>query len=364
MRFTCYTDDIRDALKFVVKCADPKSNTPILSTVKIFADNGHVTFETTDFATAAQVVLPAKVEHSGDVCVNAKLFADIVLKAAENTITFSTEANQLQLRSGASKFELHTFDADEFPTMTFDSDNAVCVRAAVLKTLIRRTVFAVAKDNIRPVFQGVNITCDANSFNAAATNAQRIAIGKIPVHADEGSFNVVVPAAALKTLADILPTDIEEIVRITSTNRTMTFALDNVKLKTRLIDGEFPECNKVFEIVPTLEVVFNPIELRLALNRVNIIGKDSEWNCAVFHFNNGLVEIRTTSDALGTASETLDVGSFDGSLTIAFNINYLLDFLSALNVDHVRFKLADKTDPAIVAEDDSDFLYVITPVRI
>ncbi len=158
---------------------------------------------------AAQINLPANIEETGSICVNAKLFAEIVNKAAEDVITFATVDNQLEMRSGASKFKLLTFEASEFPTTNFDTDFNVKVRAAMLKKLIRRTVFAVTRENDRPIFKGVNFIFDEDELTVVATNAQRIAIDKM--HAETfgyDAFSAVVPAEALKTLADALSDDI------------------------------------------------------------------------------------------------------------------------------------------------------------
>ena len=365
MRFICYVSDLKDAAKLVAKCADAKPQTPILAAVKISAENDQITFDATNFKVTAQINLPANIEETGSICVNAKLFAEIVNKAAEDVIRLETVDNKLKIESGASKFELLTYSSDEFPTTNFDTDFNVKVRAAILKKLIRRTVFAVTRDNDRPIFKGVNFIFGDDELTAVATNAQRIAIDKM--HAETfgyDAFSAVVPADALKTLADALSDDIEDLVTVTGTFGSLTFSFDNVKFKARLIEGEFPDWNKALEIEPSLEVVFGTKELRYVLNRVNIISRDAEYNCVVFDFADGYVKIGANSDTLGGVTEVIQASPFDGELKIAFNTNFLIDLLGAVDTDHLRFKLAGKVDPAVIVDDDSDFVYVVTPVRI
>lgn len=364
MRFICYVSDLKDAAKLVAKCADAKPQTPILAAVKITAENDRITFDATNFKVTAQIDLPAHIEETGSACVNAKLFAEIVNKAAEDTITFTTVDNQLELQSGASKFKLLTFEASEFPSTNFDTDFAVKVRAKMLKQLIRRTVFAVTRENDRPIFKGVNFIFDNDELTAVATNAQRIAIDKMHANTTNEGLTAVVPADALKTLADALSDDIEDIVTVTGAVGSLTFNFGNVKFKARLIEGEFPDWNKALEIDPSLEVVFGTKELRYVLNRVNIISRDAEYNCVVFDFAGGYVKIGANSDTLGGVTEVIQASPFDGELKIAFNTNFLIDLLGAVDTDHLRFKLAGKVDPAVIVDDDSDFVYVVTPVRI
>ena len=363
MKFICYVNDLKDAAKLVTKCSDPKPNTPILAAVKITANDG-VTFDATNFTVTTQIHVPANVEVTGSVCVNAQLFANIINKVADETITFYTTENQLLIQSGASNFKLLTFNAEEFPTTTFDDSDVTQVRAFLLKKLIRQTIFAASKDNDRPIFKGVNFVAENTKLTAVATNAARLAIDDVPLHACLKDFNAIVPNDSLKILADILPTTVDELVTISTDNRTITFAIDDIKFKTRLIEGEFPSWGKALEVESNFDVTINPKEILRAINRVNIIGRDSEYNAIVFNFCNGLLDISAQSDRLGSAKEYLEVGNFDGELTIAFAANYLTDMLAAVENSKLRVKLAGKVDPATFVDDDSHFVYVVTPVRI
>jgi len=192
MRFICYVSDLKDAAKLVAKCADAKPQTPILAAVKISAENDRITFDATNFKVTAQINLPANIEETGSICVNAKLFAEIVNKAAEDIIRLETVDNKLKIEAGASKFELLTYSSDEFPTTNFDTDFNVKVRAAMLKKLIRRTVFAVTRENDRPIFKGVNFIFDDDELTAVATNAQRITIDKTHAKTFGDAFSAVV----------------------------------------------------------------------------------------------------------------------------------------------------------------------------
>ena len=136
MKFTCYTQDIRDALKFAVKCAATKKpDIQILIAARLTADDGKLTIATTDFNLGALVALPVNIAENGSCAVNAKFLLDVVSKFDNDTVTFDDASGRLNVQSGATSFNISVFDADDFPTPKFGKARSPSTKALTARFL-------------------------------------------------------------------------------------------------------------------------------------------------------------------------------------------------------------------------------------
>lgn len=376
MKFACYTKDLLDDLKNVAKCADPKPQTPILSAVKITADDERkrLVLEATNFRVAAQVFIPANIEAGGAVCVNARYLLEVVSKLTEEVVTFTLEGNALNVDCAGSHFQLLTFDAQEFPTPKFAEEPVLNVRAAVLKDMIGKTIFAVNKDDYRPVFKGVNFVAKRTDggyvFQAYATNTHRIAcyLGRgIPIHdSNVDGFNVIIPPDFLSMINSAVDGNADNFIRIIPEAQKVTFKFDNVRYGTRIIEGEFPPLGRILDDpTRTGTAIFNTAELKAALEQAKLVAKNAEYNQVILQLSEDRIEITADSPDCGNFSKSVDA-KCDADLKIGFNIDYLLEYLSTAHCSKIRMKYAGQFDPIEMADPDNsdEYIYVATPVRM
>ena len=362
MKFSFYKSDLLDALKLVTKAVAVKPQTPILSGIYLKADNSTLELQANNFSVGTIVRIPVNVEAAGVTCVGGKRFAEIIAKLPDDTATVELADNKLKISSGAAKFELMTFDADDFPQVKKTEGTELTIRAAKLKEIVSRVASAVAKDDIRPIFTGVFFDLKDGTIKAVATNTHRINYFETAVEY-AGEMNMLIPGTALRDLAAAMPND-ETFVKITTDNKSVTFQVNNIMMTVRQVAGMFPPYEKVLKVEENFSLKVNRDELKSAINRVAVVAKEGEYNSVKLTIEEGLMTISAQTEST-SAEESLEIVG-GGELAIGFNYQYMLDMLGSIDSKELRLGFGeDQYKPSKWQGDgEENFIGVITPVRM
>lgn len=371
MKFTVYKIDLIDAMKCVVKSAAVKPQTPILASVLLEATKSKLTMSTTNFKTAMQMYVPVSTEVEGRAAVDAKFFLSAIGKLPEDTCTLETSGNTLTVRSGSTKFDLLTFDADNFPRIDLHDGHKLETSAQIFKSCFTNTLFAAAKDTERPLFQAVSCNFKRRDdgegeLTTVATNTHRIAVNResnfMPTACEFSNVNV--PAEAMKIfLSTIDPKDNGQVF-VDFDGRKMFIRHNNVYFTTRLTEGEFPNTDRLINAEKNLRVEFNVAELKDKLSCAAVVANNTEYRTVTFSFGDGSVDIMANSPDVGTVADRIELPNFHGDLTVSFNVNYLTDFLAAVNAQTIVAEFDGALEAARFTEKNNpDFIYIVTPVR-
>ena len=365
MKFSCYKSDLTEALQFVIRAVAVKPMTPILSGIYLKAEGSMLELQANNFSTGIITRIPVNTESPGQTVVSGKRFQEFVRNMPDDTITFSDEkdAEFLEIESGGANVELLTMNPGEFPKVkTPDTDNSFKIRTTVLRNLIQKTVFAVAKDETRPVFTGCAFQLEGDKISLVATNTHRLALAveKLPEY--YGDSNFVVPADTLRGLMlRIDPKDVENYVTLSYSTRFLTFTFDNVFVNARLIEGQFPPYDRVIPSSSTTNVTVDSNAFKNAVELVSLMSRETEYNTVKFVFGNGGIEISSNSPEVGGATTNVEA---EVSGEDSFNVNYILDVLKVIDSPKVDIALNDRYSPAAFTEPGNDnYIYVATPVR-
>lgn len=361
MRVSFYKADLLDALKLVSRSVATKSMTPVLSGIYLNAASTRLELQSFDNTTNTIARIPANVEVEGRTVVGGKQFAAIMARQPDDTVTLETVDNQLAITSGASKFELMTYAAEDFPTAKRIEGQRISIKASLLKELIAKTAYAVAdKNESREIFKGIYLEIGGGQIKATATNTHRIAHFKVPFDV-EGNVSAIVPAETLKNLRVVLPDDETE-VRLTFGARQVAIQFGDYYLSTRLMEGTYPPYEKVIPADSEFTAEVNRREFKSTLDRIGLIASGNEYNTVVLTFAENELEV-SAHDEKSSGREPLEiVGGSD--LAIAFNQSYLMDYLNSTTAETLQFKLKGKYEPILCQETGNDnYLYVVTPVR-
>lgn len=367
MKFSCYKNDLTEALQFVIRAVAVKPMTPVLAGIYLRAEGSMLELQANNFSTGIITRIPVNTEVSGETVVSGKRFQEFVRNMPDETISFSDEAgNSLVIESGGASVELLTMDAGDFPKVkTPETDNSFRVRTTTLRDLIRKTVFAVSKDESRPVFTGCSFEVEGDKISLVATNTHRLALAveRLPESCDACSF--VVPADTLRGLMlRIDPKDVENYVTINYSTRYLTFTFDNVFVTSRLIEGKFPPYDRVIPASSTTRVTVDTIEFKDAVEFVSLMSRETEYNTIKFIFADGGVEISSNSPEVGGAVKNVEAQIDGEELEISFNVNYIVDVMRIIDTKQVNIALNDRYSPAAFTEPgNDDYVYVATPVR-
>lgn len=368
MKFSCYKSDLAEALQFVIRAVAVKPMTPILAGIYLKAEGSSLELQANNFSTGIITKIPVNTEVAGETVVSGKRFQEFVKNMPDDTITFSDEdgGNFLTIESGGANVELLTMSAGDFPKVkTPETDNSFKIRTTALRNLIRRTVFAVSKDDSRPIFTGCCFEIKGDKISLVGTNTHRLALAKEQLSDTYEECSFVVPADTLRGLMiKIDPKQTENYVTINYSTRYLTFTFDNVFVTSRLLEGQFPPYDRVIPSSSTTHVKVDCAEFKHAVEFVALMSKETEYNTVKFAFNNDGIEISSNSPEVGGAVKNVEA-EFEGEeLDISFNVDYIDDVLKIIEAEKINIALNDKFSPAAFTEPDNEnYIYIATPVR-
>lgn len=368
MKFSCYKNDLTEALQFVIRAVAVKPMTPVLAGIYLKAEGSMLELQANNFSTGIITRIPVNAEISGEAVVSGKRFQEFVRNMPDDTITFSDESNSntLTIESGGATIDLLTMPAGDFPKVkTPETNSSFKIRTTALRDLIRKTVFAVAKDETRPVFTGCAFELRGNKISLVATNTHRLALATEILNESYNDCNFVVPADTLRGLMlRIDPRDVENYITMNYSTRYLTFTFDNVFVNSRLIEGQFPPYDRVIPQSSTTRVNVDVSEFKEAVDLIALMSRETEYNTVKFVFSNGNVEISSNSPEVGGAVKNVEAQIDGDDLEISFNVDYIADILRVADSSRINIALNDKYSPAAFTEpDNDDYVYVATPVR-
>lgn len=370
MKFTCYKNDLIEALQIVIRSVAVKPMNPILAGVYLNAGENALELQANNFSSAISVKIPVNTEVGGEVVVVGKKFFDFIRNVQSDTITFSGEeaSNVFSFNAEGAKAEFLTMPVMDFPRLKEpETDKSFRIRAVALKELIRKTVFATAKNDERPVFRGCLLEIVGSSITMVATDTYRISICNDIVrdNYDDGSF--IVPGEILRGIMQYIdPNDIENYINVKYSSRQVTFRFNNVYLTVRQIEGEFPPYRHFVEdtdICTTVEV--NKVELRSAIEFVAPMAKETENNAVILDIRSDIVNISADSPESGTANQSIEAVVLGDYMPLAFNVEYFIDALRVMDSQRLTLKVKDSNRAIAIREvGRENFVYLVTPVRI
>lgn len=373
MKITCSKDRLNHAVQTVQKAVAAKATLPILSGIYLSAENNKLELQATDYELGICCTIDAQVDIPGKIVISGRYFQELVKRLPGDTVEIasSTEDRTIKIMAGTSQFNLLSLPADEFPVLKslFDKQNGtstLTIKDNVLRDLIKRTVFACATEESRPIFTGALLELTENDVRMVATNTHRLALKKSITEQTTSNSNlkIIVPSKVLNELARLLNSELPVDVNICWEKNKVAFRFENVYLESRLIEGQYPDYNRVIPPEFGTTATINTALFIDAVERVSLMAKDGEYNVIKFQFNASEVIITSNNPDIGKAYETIPVSTEGTDITIAFNAKYVTDILKNIGSPELLFSLNTPLSPASIRPvNDENYTYIITPVR-
>jgi DNA polymerase-3 subunit beta len=371
MKLTIERADLLKSLGHVQSVVERRNTIPILSNVKIEAGDGAVKLNATDMDLDIVETTPAQVSTPGTTTVPAHTLYDIVRKLPDGAQVDldAGGGGELTLSAGRSRFTLQSLPTDEFPVLSGgELPHAFTVTAAELRDLIDRSRFAISTEETRYYLNGIYLHKAERDgtpvLRAVATDGHRLASVEAPLPAGaENIPGVIVPRKAVAELRKLIDESGDE-VGVSMSDTKIRFAFDNAVLTSKLIDGTFPDYERVIPAGNDKVMEVGCKGFADAVDRVSAIS--SEKSRAVkLSLTNGLLVLSASSPEHGSATEEVEVDYQGDEIEIGFNSAYLLDITRQIEGDTARFTMADSASPTIMQEvDDASALYVLMPMRV
>jgi DNA polymerase III subunit beta len=372
MRATIERSNLLKMLNHVHRVVERRNTIPILSNVLVRAEGGELQMKATDLDLEVFESAPAAVEQGGATTVPAHMLYDIVRKlpdGSEVMLSLDSEAGSLRVNAGRSRFSLQTLPDTDFPDIaTGEFSHRFKIAAGDLGSLIEHTQFAISTEETRYYLNGIFLHAveeDGKAMlRAVATDGHRLARAQIPApKGSKGMPGVIVPRKAVSEIQKLVEepdTDVD--IELSETKIHIT--VGPVILTSKLIDGTFPDYNRVIPTANDKELAMDRAAFASAVDRVSTISSDRGRAVKMQLGDNQLVLTVNNPDS-GTATEELAVGYTADALEIGFNSRYLLDITSQLSGDETVFMLADPGSPTLIRDSvESGTIYVLMPMRV
>ncbi len=371
MKITIERAALLRALNHVQSVVERRNTIPILSNVLIKADDGVLSMATTDMDLEINESVAANVEKSGATTAPAHTLHDIVRKfpdGADVSLELNAEGTQMTVMAGRSRFKLSCLPTEDFPEIgTGEFQTELKIPAGELRALIDRTKFAMSTEETRYYLNGIYFhEADKDGvklLRAVATDGHRLARFEMPLpDGADGMPGIIIPRKAIGELRKLVD-EAADTIQINLSETKMRFTFDHIVLTTKLIDGTFPDYQRVIPEGNDKIVEVDPRVFTRAIDRVSTIsdGKSRAVKVALKGKN---MTISASSPEAGSATEELEV-SGDTDIEIGFNAKYLLDITSQIEGEGCRLTLADAASPTIIQDNsDPSALYVLMPLRV
>ncbi|GFZ79083.1 DNA polymerase III subunit beta [Compostibacillus humi] len=375
MKFTIQRDLLISSLQNVMKAISPRTVIPILTGIKVEASHNGITLTGSNSDISIESFIPAEeeekvnVEHieEGSIVLHAKYFPEIIRKLPEDIVSIEVDSSlKTVIRSGKAEFNLNGQDAEEYPLLPkIQTDDTFEMPVNVLKNMIKQTVFAVSTMETRPILTGVNMRLANNRLHFVATDSHRLASREVEIQDAAVQFeNVVVPGKSLHELNKIL-SDTDELIQISVTNNQILFRTKNINFLSRLLDGNYPETDRLIPTHSKTKIKMKTKELLHTIDRASLLAKDEKNNVVRLSTEGNMIEISSNSPEIGKVVENISAISMEGEeLKISFSSKYVMDALRAIEYDEITIDFTGAMRPFIIrpVEDDS-ILQLILPVR-
>jgi DNA polymerase-3 subunit beta len=372
MRVILERSNLLKSLNHVHRVVERRNTIPILSNVLLSAEGATLEMKATDLDLEVTEATPAKVERGGATTVPAHLLYDIVRKLADGAevmLKTDDDGNAMTVTSGRSSFRLQCLPQSDFPELSAGSFSHIFrLDSVALKGLIEKTQFAISTEETRYYLNGIYLhTHDADGklkLRSVATDGHRLARAEIDAPAgSEGMPGIIIPRKTVSELQKLVD-DPDVAVTTELSDTKIRFTIGSVVLTSKLIDGTFPDYQRVIPTGNDKRLIIDRQSFAAAVDRVSTIS--SERGRAVkLSIGDGQVTLAVNNPDSGSATEELAADYSSDPIEIGFNAKYLLDVAAQLTGTEARFMLADAGSPTLIHDmTDETTLYVLMPMRV
>ena len=369
MKIVCEKETLIKGIDSVKNGVATKTTMPILENILLQTNDNEIKLTSYDYEIGIEYVLEAKVLEQGSTSVNATMFSEIIRRLPDSEINISlNEKNLLEIECEGSLYKLATMDPDDFPDLPkINVDNSIEIEQSTLKNMIKKTIFAVSSDETRPIFTGCLFEILDGKLNVVAVDGYRLAVKSKALEGSKNNFSCVIPAKTLNEVNKII-TDSFDNVKIGISRNQALFEMENCKVVTRLLDGEFLKYSNTIPKTWETRIKVNKNQLQNCFERVALISassieKEKKYPVKV-NIEVGKVTI-SCANQTGDAKEEILIDTEGKELEIGFNPKFFLDALRNIDDEDVYVEYGTNRSPCIIKSvDEGDYTYMILPIKM
>jgi len=366
-------EKLLNALQAVSGIVERRHTLPVLANVLIRKNDGQIEFTASDL----EIQVRTTAELGGDsghfaTTVGARKLIDILRSMpVEQLVSLSSNQNKLTLQGGKSRFTLQTLPSDDFPLVQEAADfgPAFSVPQQTLKALINQVHFAMAVHDIRYYLNGILFVAEGKNLILVATDGHRLALAQATLETEIPKQEVILPRKTVLELQRLLKGENKDgspnaPIEMRFAGNQAKFSFSGMEFVTKLVEGKFPDYNRVIPKNHKNHVTLGRVPLLASLQRAAILTSEKFKGVRV-NIEPGTLRIASSNAEQEEAKEELEIDYAGDSIEIGFNVTYLIDALSNMDVDMVKLELQDTNSSALLTvPEQAGFKYVVMPMRI
>ena len=360
-------DKVLAVLQSVAGIVERRHTLPILANVMLRKSGNALQFTTSDL----EIQIRTTAELGGDsadfaTTVNARKLIDILRSMpGDQTVSVESSQDKLVLKGGKSRFTLQTLPAEDFPLVQESASfgPTFSVPQKTLKGLMNQVAFAMAVQDIRYYLNGILFVAEGQQLSLVATDGHRLAFASATLDVQVPKQEVILPRKTVIELQRLL-SDADATIDMCFANNQAKFSFGAMEFVTKLVEGKFPDYNRVIPKNHKNSVTLGRAPLLASLQRTAIMTSD-KFKGVRLNVEPGLLRVASTNAEQEEAVDELDIDYSGDSIDIGFNVTYLIDALASMGQDMVKVDLADGNSSALLTIPGNDsFKYVVMPMRI
>lgn len=364
MKFTVNQREMIYALNILTRAISNKTTMEILKGIFIEAKGHHLTMKTNDLSMSIVIEIPALIEAEGVTVIESNLFNDIIRKLPDDAITIEKRDDHIQLICAHSQYKLIMMDDETFPQIQEQTSGAeININQSVFSNMIKMTNFAVSRDETRAILTGSLLEVKNNVMKLVSIDGYNIAIKKVALNSAPDA-SVIVPGKTLNEIQKIIGYNVDDEIKLTVGNNYIVFEFDNVKIISKVLEGEYIKYEQVIESDFGIEIEVDNREFYDAIDRAALMANQSRTYIVIFEFEKDRVIITSQSE-MGQAKEEVEIKNHGKNIRIGFNPNYLMKALRVIEDEELVMRMTSPVRPCFIQPKDNDaYEYYLVPIRI
>ena len=356
-----------EPLKNIVGVSEQNQTMPILGHVLVEIKDGVCFLTATDLEVQVSFSYDVEVSENIRITVPARKFTDILRSLEAENVTLEVTPKDIVIKSGKSKFRVSALNPDDFPIITDDISDCMKIETEALLKLVNSTSFSMGYQDARHFLNGLFIEFSKNNIAAVATDGHRLAYSLRTCDLSSSEKTCIVPRKCINELKRILSsfTGINEILtEVSVSSKNIQFCMNGYTLLSKLVEGNYPDYNKVFPKSLPNNLKLDRLLLKSALQRLSILSSE-QFKGVKFKLTNGLLNLSTINSQQESGDEIIEC-DYDGEeLEIGFNLSYLLETLDVIDTQNIVIHLGGSDSGCLVTADgDETSKYIIMPMRV
>lgn len=366
MKIRCNTQDLINGINIVQKAVSSKTTMPILKGIMLKANSNKLTLTGNDLNIGIENHVETEIETEGSIVVSSKLFGEIIRKLPDETVEiFVDENNTVHINCNYSKFELIGQATDEFPSLPeVDDSDSISINRELLKNMIRQTIFATATGDTRPILTGTLMKIEDGIISMVSLDGYRLAIRMANIVGTENK-SAIIPAKTLSEVSKII-SSIEDSgdININISDKHIMFNFDDIKIVSRLLEGEFIKYSQMIPKEYKSKVVVSTNQLLKSIERASLVAREGRNTSIKISISDDFMNISSNVE-IGSVNEDVKINLEGDDLIIGFNPKYLSDALKVIDSEEVVLELSSSVSPCIIKPlDNENYIYLVSAVRI